>query len=229
MCGRYQSWIEDDELAAIIERERRGNAERFLRRKEVFPGDDIPVLYGGHYYLRAKVVRWGYPMVEKRQERTVALTLAGALADPEERADMPKQQPKTTLVINARAETVLDKRFFRGDVIERRVAVPTSGYYEWANENGKRQKYHIGFRQNGSGDNVFYLAGMTHTFAQEETTEERAVILTTTPLSAIRSIHDRMPLLLTKTELEPWLYDDRFSKEKLERGCEEMSLTLEAV
>lgn len=228
MCGRYQSWIEDAELAAIIERERRGNTERYLRRKEVFPGDDIPVLYGGHYFLRAKVVRWGYPMVEKRQERTVALTLAGALADPEERAETPLAQTKTTLVINARAETVLDKRFFRGnssrgDVLERRVAIPTSGYYEWANDNGRRQKYHIGTTE------PLYLAGITHGFGEDNEPDERAVILTTSPLPALRTIHDRMPLLLTKAELEPWLYDDRFSKEKLERGCEELSLMLTAV
>lgn len=224
MCGRYQSWIEDDELTAIIERERRGNTERFLRRKEVFPGDDIPVLYGGHYFLRAKVVRWGYPMVEKRQSKTVALTLAGALADPDERvaAETPT---KTTLVINARAETVLEKHFFRGDALERRVAIPTSGYYEWRTcEDGSRQKYHIGTTE------PLYLAAITHSFGDDtKNTDERAVILTTSPLPAIRTIHDRMPLLLTKAELEPWLYDDRFSKEKLVHGCVDQSLLLTAV
>ncbi len=229
MCGRYQSWIEDDELAAIIERERRGNAARFLRRQEVFPGEDIPVLYGGHYFLRAKVVRWGYPMEEKRQTRTVALTLAGALADPDERAEA-ETPAKTTLVINARAETVLEKRFFRenfsrGDMLERRVAIPTSGYYEWRTcEDGSRQKYHIGTTE------PLYIAAMTHVFGENaETADERAVILTTAPLPAIRTIHDRMPLLLTKAELEPWLYDDRFSREKLMRGCVDQSLLLTAV
>ena len=210
MCGRYQAWIEDEELVAIIEREKKWNAARFLMRQEVFPGDEIPVLYGGGYFLRAKVVRWGYPMVEKRENRTVGLTLAGALSDPAETASQPvgqsDSQPgrKSSLVINARAETAMEKRYFREDVVNRRVAVPTSGYYEWSPE---KKKYHI-------GEGLVYLAGMTHVFDGEE----RAVILTTAPTRQIEAIHDRMPLVLGQHELENWLYDDYFSREKLKRG-----------
>jgi len=211
MCGRYQAWIEDEELAAIIEREKKGNAARFLRRGEVFPGDEMPVLYGGGYFLRAKVVRWGYPMVEKRENRTVGLTLAGALADPSETA-MPQAVKKSSLVINARAETAMEKRYFREDVVNRRIAVPTSGYYEWSPE---KKKYHI-------GNGLVYLAGMTHVFDGEE----RAVILTTAPTLQIEAIHDRMPLVLGQHEVENWLYDDYFSREKLKRGN---SCQLEAV
>ena len=202
MCGRYQAWIEDEELVAIIEREKKGNAARFLMREEVFPGDEIPVLYGGGYFLRAKVVRWGYPMVEKRENRTIGLTLAGALADPTETASQPER--KSSLIINARAETAMEKRYFREDVVNRRVVVPTSGYYEWSAE---KQKYRI-----GSG--LVYLAGMTHLFEEEEC----AVILTTQPTVGIAAIHDRMPLVLGQHEVESWLYDDYFSREKLKRG-----------
>ena len=202
MCGRYQAWIEDEELTAIIERERKGNAYRYLMRNEVFPGDDIPVLYGGGFFLRAKIVKWGYPFVETRNNRPVSLTLAGALADPAELAHEPAR--RTSLVINARAETAMEKRFFRDDVVNRRVAIPTSGYYEWSAE---KQKYHI-------GKGLLYLAGMTHTF--EDT--EHAVMLTTRPTQAIESIHDRMPLILGQHEVENWLYDDYFSREKLKRG-----------
>jgi len=66
MCGRYQCWIEDEELTAIIEREKKGNAERYLRRQEVYPGDGIPVLYGGGYFLRSKIVVWGYPLIQQQ-------------------------------------------------------------------------------------------------------------------------------------------------------------------
>ncbi len=211
MCGRYQAWIEDEELVAIIEREKKGNTARFLMRNEVFPGDEIPVLYGGGYFLRAKVVRWGYPMVEKRENRTIGLTLAGALADPAETA-VPQAVKKSSLVINARAETAMEKRYFREDVVNRRIAVPTSGYYEWSPE---KKKYHI-------GNGLVYLAGMTHVFDGEE----RAVILTTAPTLQIEAIHDRMPLVLGQHELENWLYDDYFSREKLKRGN---SCQLEAV
>ena len=32
MCGRYQAWVEDDELVRIIEREKKGNGLRYLRQ-----------------------------------------------------------------------------------------------------------------------------------------------------------------------------------------------------
>lgn len=210
MCGRYQAWIEDEELAAIVEREKKGNANRFLMRGEVFPGDEIPVLYGGGYFLRAKIVKWGYPFVETKNNRPVSLTLAGALADPTELAHEPTH--RTSLVINARAETAMEKRFFRDDVVNRRVAIPTSGYYEWSPD---KRKYHI-------GEGLVYLAGMTHVFDNTE----HAVILTTRPTLTIEAIHDRMPLILGKHEVENWLYDDYFSREKLRRGN---SCMLEAV
>ncbi len=200
MCGRYQSWIEDDELVAIIERERRGNAARFLRRREVFPGDELPVLYGSPYFIRARVVRWGYPMPTKTGNDT--LTLAGALSDGGEGA---QPQPKRTkLVINARAETVLEKRLFREDIFVRRVIVPTSGYYEWSPD---KQKYHI-------GGGLLYLAAITHIFDDAE----HAVILTTQPVSTVSHIHHRMPLILGSHEVEPWLYDDGFCRDKLREG-----------
>ncbi len=200
MCGRYQSWIEDDELTAIIERERRGNAERFLRRREVFPGDEMPVLYGSTYFIRARVVRWGYPMPKKNENDT--LPLAGALSDGNEWA--PPEPKRTSLVINARSETVLEKRMFREDIFARRVIVPTSGYYEWAAD---KQKYHI-------GGGLLCLAAMTHVFEDAE----NAVILTTEPVSTVSHIHHRMPLILEPQEVEPWLYDDGFCREKLRKG-----------
>ncbi len=193
-----------------MEREKKGNANRFLMRGEVFPGDEIPVLYGGGYFLRAKIVKWGYPFVETKNNRPVSLTLAGALADPTELAHEPTR--RTSLVINARAETAMEKRFFRDDVVNRRVAIPTSGYYEWSPD---KRKYHI-------GEGLVYLAGMTHVFDNTE----HAVILTTRPTLTIEAIHDRMPLILGKHEVENWLYDDYFSREKLRRGN---SCMLEAV
>ena len=44
MCGRYQAWLDDDELLGIIEREKKGSAEKYFRRGEVFPGDEIPII-----------------------------------------------------------------------------------------------------------------------------------------------------------------------------------------
>lgn len=114
MCGRYQSWIEDDEILRILEREKRGSAARFCQTMEVTPGMEAPVLYGGSICVRARIAIWGYPVRDA----------AG----------------KKTMCINARAETAQEKAVFREDTLVGRVLVPCSGYYEW--KDGA--KYQIG-------------------------------------------------------------------------------------
>ena len=115
MCGRYQSWIEDDEILRIIEREKRGYAARFCQITEVYPGMEAPVLFGGVICTRARLATWGYPIRIGKGS-------------------------KPSLCINARAETVLTKETFREDMANGRILVPCSGYYEW--KDGA--KYHIG-------------------------------------------------------------------------------------
>jgi len=204
MCGRYQCWIEDEELTAIIEREKKGNAERYLRRQEVYPGDGIPVLYGGGYFLRSKIVVWGYPLIQQQEGRPMEMTAAGAVSGDDSMA-YPREKSRGRLVINARAETAMEKRMFRDDMVNRRVAIPASGYYEW-DEGG--QKHRVEKERRG----ILYLAAMTHVFPEGE----RAVILTVPSSLAVQHIHPRMPLILGRHEVEDWLYNDYFSRHKLQ-------------
>lgn len=108
------------------------------------------------------------------------------------------------VIINARGETALNKPMFRKSLLERRCIVPTSGFFEW-----DRQKTKHRFRL--PGQEVLYLAGLWNRFEDEE----RFVILTTAPNDTIINIHDRMPVLLTGAELEPWLHDTGMASEKL--------------
>ena len=59
MCGRYQAWVEDDEIVRILEIEKRGSAEEYLRQDEVTPGTVQPVLYGSAVKIRAHLSLWG--------------------------------------------------------------------------------------------------------------------------------------------------------------------------
>ncbi|WAW10360.1 SOS response-associated peptidase family protein [Oxalobacter vibrioformis] len=40
---------------------------------------------------------------------------------------------KSGVNINAEAETVFEKRIFKDDVMLNRIAIPTTGFYEWGN------------------------------------------------------------------------------------------------
>jgi len=107
-------------------------------------------------------------------------------------------------IINVRGETALDKPMFRRSLLERRCVVPTTGFYEW---DKRKTKYHFQL----PGKNVLYLAGLWSAFQGEE----RFVILTTTPNETIINVHDRMPVILTEAELEPWFHDTGMASAKL--------------
>ena len=46
---------------------------------------------------------------------------------------------------------------------------------------------------------------------------ERFVILTTAANDSMRPVHDRMPLLLEREEIEDWLFDDSLTPKFLEK------------
>lgn len=108
------------------------------------------------------------------------------------------------VIINARGETAFEKQMFRQSLLERRCIVPTSGFFEW---DKRKTKYR--FRL--PGQTALYLAGLWGTFQGES----RFVVLTTAPNDTMADVHDRMPVLLTEHELEPWLYDTRSASGKL--------------
>lgn len=214
MCGRYQAWVEDDELMRIIEREKRGNVMRYFRQNEVFPSYTVPVLYGSYSTVRAHLSVWGYDPGSRRQ-------LSGEDGAAES-VDSVRGKG-SGLLINARSETAASKLLFRDSVMnaspsERRVAIITSGYFEWGSRenvrDGRKVRCHIGNPRNDSRFcEPLLLCGLETTDA--ERAEHRHVILTTAALGTPSSIHHRMPLFLRREELLPWLYDTDFALRKL--------------
>ena len=102
----------------------------------------------------------------------------------------------TSLVINARVESVLEKPLFRDSVRQRRCIVPTSGFYEW---DAEKHKY---FFQQGRNQ-AMYLAGLT----LMQNGDPSYCIITTAANSSMKAIHDRMPLILSKEQAAGWILD----------------------
>lgn len=110
----------------------------------------------------------------------------------------PRFQGKSGAIINARSETALERPMFRKSVLERRCIFPTTGFYEWGTVGNKKQKY----RFNLPGpEKALYLAGLWNDYSGQA----RCVILTTTANGSVRRVHDRMPLVLEKSQLNDWL------------------------
>ena len=81
MCGRYQAWVEDDALVEILEMEKQGAAERYLRQAEVFPGTVQPLLYGSLVRVRAHLSLWGVSLAPWGKKGTLINARAETAAE----------------------------------------------------------------------------------------------------------------------------------------------------
>lgn len=104
---------------------------------------------------------------------------------------------KSGVIFNARAEGVQEKKLFAEGIRRHRAAIPAKQFYEW---NVRKEKNTF-FR--GDGQPLF-LAG----FFDMIENEARFVILTTQANDSMRSVHDRMPLVLEADQLEEWVCED---------------------
>lgn len=107
-----------------------------------------------------------------------------------------------TKLINAKAETVAEKPAFRSAFKKRRCLVLADGFYEWQQQNGKKQPFYYRL-QNG---NPFAFAGLwEHWESEEGEGIESCTIITTDANELIRPIHDRIPVILAPNDYDKWL------------------------
>ncbi|WKY44748.1 SOS response-associated peptidase [Eubacteriaceae bacterium ES2] len=169
MCGRYILYSDKDNLAvkAIVEEvSNQFNLE--LKQGDVYPSNLAPVFVsdGDRQEKRLSLMKWGYP------------------------AHFGKQK----LLINARSETVLEKKTFRRDFLKRRCLIPAAGFYEW---NEKKEKFLF-----SGDDQLLYLAGFYN-----QLNEPEFIILTKAPVETVAEVHERMPVIIEKSQALAWLGD----------------------
>ena len=109
-------------------------------------------------------------------------------------------------LINARAETAATKPSFRAAWKARRCLVPMSHFYEWQAAGRQKQPWAIAA---AAGEGVplaeaplLAAAGLWERWHDEL---ETFTILTTEPNRLMRSLHDRMPVLLPGERWSQWL------------------------
>ena len=94
----------------------------------------------------------------------------------------------------------------REAVLRNRIVIPAVSFYEW---NKLREK-NVFRRPDGK---ILYMAG----FCKGAGEEERFTILTTAANDSMRLVHDRMPLILEESEIEPWLYREDWTESLLRK------------
>ncbi len=105
-------------------------------------------------------------------------------------------------MINARAETVADKPSFKRALIKRRCLVIADGFYEWRKEGTRKTPMFIRLK---SGE-LLGFAGLYETWQSPAgETITSCAIITTAANELMQSIHERMPVILSKEDQRAWL------------------------
>ncbi|MBL8828450.1 MAG: SOS response-associated peptidase [Planctomycetaceae bacterium] len=104
-------------------------------------------------------------------------------------------------MINARGETVASKPSFRSAFKQRRCLILADGFYEWQKLGKAKQPYYFTLRDGG----VFAFAGLWEHWKRDSVTIDSATIITTEANDLLRSIHERMPVILRPEAYQRWL------------------------
>lgn len=110
------------------------------------------------------------------------------------------------VIFNARSESVLEKKTFKESVECRRAVIPATWFYEW-NRNKEKNTF---YRKDQP---VLFMAGIYSRYQNED----RFVILTTEANASMKPVHDRMPLILEKSEIISWIFDGDKTQEFLHK------------
>jgi len=108
-------------------------------------------------------------------------------------------------MINARVETLLEKKAFKSAVSSRRCIVPADGFYEWKKTPQGKQAYYIKTKD----QEIFSMAGLWEKWQSPDGVEIQSfTVITQASNSLMEDIHDRMPAILTNAQEELWLSDN---------------------
>ncbi len=109
---------------------------------------------------------------------------------------------------NARAETVRTKPFFRDAFKTGRCLMPITGYYEWHwnNPDDKKEKPQPWYftRKDGGLMTVAALCESWKDGAENQTIKSCAMVITE-PNKFVAEVHDRMPVVLEKSQFDQWM------------------------
>jgi len=109
-------------------------------------------------------------------------------------------------VINIRSETTMEKPYFKNFLLHKRCIIPVDGFYEWGTLNleGKEEKYPFYFFLKKEG--LFGLAGLYNDFADNQGNPFYSCAILTCPANdLVKKIHQRMPVVLRKSDEKDWL------------------------
>lgn len=177
MCGRYTIIVTMEELMLRYLTELPTNRYH-TPRYNVAPMQNIPAIIHDGEINRLGELRWGLVPSWASDDRL------------------------GSKMINARAETLLEKTSFKSLIRRKRAIIPADGFYEWKQTGDAKQPMRITLRDGA----VFSMAALYDTWISSDGRKiSTGTIITTTPNSLMADIHNRMPVILRPEDEASWL------------------------
>jgi putative SOS response-associated peptidase YedK len=136
------------------------------------------------------------PVITKNSPKKITLMRWGFI--PQWTKDLSQIKPQ----INARAEGIETKPFFRQSFKKFRCLIPGSHFFEWKAHDTGKIPYCIKLKNT----DMFAFAGIYSEINDAEGRPLRTfAIITTVPNETMRPIHNRMPVILKESFEDAWL------------------------
>ncbi|MCU0491165.1 MAG: SOS response-associated peptidase [Chloroflexaceae bacterium] len=175
MCGRFTLHTSG---AAVARQFELAEVPELAPRYNIAPTQDVPVVRAAEPGRALHMLRWGL-IPSWAKDASIGVKM-----------------------INARAETLAEKPAFRTALARRRCLVLADGFYEWQGSAGKKQPFY--FHMDDS--QPFAFAGLWERWrGPNDAVVESCTIITTEANELLRTVHDRMPVILPPESYALWL------------------------
>jgi len=181
MCGRAFEIYTAEELGSLDEHGESPNLDWLVQNYNLAPTETSPVIVVRDGARRIEPFRWG-----------LIPSWANSV-----------QAASRFALINARGEEITEKRTYAEPIERRRCVVPLSGFYEWRREGKTKRPFAIRLREQP----IMPVAGVWECWqpAGELAPIHSFSIVTTAANGFMAVIHDRMPAILARWDIERWL------------------------
>ena len=206
MCCRY--YIDDnaDELLPYIDAAAQtGLAKKMVAKLakplkqsgEIFPSDMVPVV------------------ARSKSGAVTAFPMVWGFRSPASK----------TPIFNARSESAGEKPMFMDSWQVRRCIVPAAYFFEWGKAPDSPDKIKYAIQPKGATS--MWMAGLYRFEQKGDFTYPVFTILTKDSIGSMAEIHERMPVILRREDLERWVAPEEKAERLLRRSLG--NLVMEAV